>query len=337
MQIFDNFSLKNHNTFHLDVSCARFIEMTASDEAKEMQERGFFASPFLILGGGSNMLFRSDYPGTIIHPVFKGIELMDDDRHHQTLRVAAGEDWNTLQEYCLNHSLYGIENLVGIPGLAGSAPVQNIGAYGTEVKDSIIQVEGWDTDTGKPISFSNVQCQFGYRDSIFKRRLRGKCLITHVWFRLSKEERYTLTYKALAQELENRHISPSLRNIHECILHVRASKLPDLQTIGCAGSFFKNPAVPAEQAERLRTVIPDLVAYPADNGLRKLSAGQLIEKAGWKGFRKGDAGVYPLQALVIVNYGQASAHEICQLYEKIIADVDSKFGVTLQPEVNILP
>ncbi len=337
MHIFDNYSLKNHNTFHLDVSCNRFVEMTTADEAKEMQNRGFFASPFLILGGGSNILFRSDYPGTVIHPAFKGIEMMDDGSRHQTLRVAAGEEWSTLQDYCLNHSLYGIENLVGIPGLTGSAPVQNIGAYGTEVKDSIIQVDGWDTDTGSPFSFSNIQCQFGYRDSIFKRQRRGKCLITHVWFRLSKEEHYTLTYKALVQELEKRRIRPTLRNIHESILHVRASKLPDLQTMGCAGSFFKNPAVPAEKAEELKTVIPDLVAYPSDSGLTKLSAGQLIEKAGWKGFRKGDAGVYPLQALVIVNYGQATAQEICGLYEEIIADVGCKFGITLQPEVNILP
>lgn len=337
MHIFDNYSLKNHNTFHLDVSCKRFVEMTSADEVTEMRDRGFFASPFLILGGGSNMLFRSDYPGTVIHPAFKGIELMDDNSRHQTLRVAAGEDWSVLQDYCLNHSLYGIENLVGIPGLTGSAPVQNIGAYGMEVKDSIIRVDGWDTDTGKPFSFSNIQCQFGYRDSVFKRRLKGKCLITHVWFRLSKEEHYTLTYKALVQELEKQHIRPSLRNIHECIRHVRAGKLPDPQTIGCAGSFFKNPTVPAEKAEELKTVIPDLVAYPADNGSTKLSAGQLIEKAGWKGFRTGDAGVYPLQALVIVNYGHATAQEICRLYERIIADVDSKFGITLQPEVNILP
>ncbi len=337
MQIFDNYSLKNHNTFHLDVSCTRFVEMASADEAKEMQERGIFATPFLILGGGSNMLFRSNYAGTVIHPAFRGIEVMEDTARHRTLRVAAGEEWSVLQNYCLDHSLYGIENLVGIPGLAGSAPVQNIGAYGIEVKDSILQVEGWDTDTGKPFSFNNSQCQFGYRDSIFKRQRRGKCLITHVWFRLSKEEHYTLTYKALAQELEKRRVRPSLRNIHESIQHVRDSKLPDLQTIGCAGSFFKNPTTPIAKAEELRTLIPDLVAYPADSGMTKLAAGQLIEKAGWKGFRRGDAGVYPLQALVIVNYGHATAQEICQLYEEIIADVESKFGISLQPEVNILP
>ncbi len=337
MHIFDNYSLKNHNTFHLDVSCSRFVGMTSADEAKEMQDQGLFSSPFLILGGGSNILFRNDYPGTVIHPAFKGIELMEDDSRQQTLRVAAGEEWSILQEYCLIHSLYGIENLVGIPGLAGSAPVQNIGAYGIEVKDCIIQVDGWDTGTGKPFSFSNIECQFGYRDSIFKRQLQGRCLITHVWFRLSKEERYTITYKALAQELEKRRARPSLRSIHECIRHIRESKLPDLQTVGCAGSFFKNPTVQTEKSEELSAVIPDLVAYPAGNGLTKLSAGQLIEKAGWKGFRRGDAGVYPLQALVIVNYGHATAQEICRLYEKIIADVSSKFGITLQPEVNILP
>lgn len=336
MQIYENYSVKELNTFKMDVCCARFVCVEHPEEVRQLAKQGLFQSEHFILGGGSNVLFTQDYAGTVIHPVFKGMEVMEETDDDVLLRVAAGEEWEHLQQFCLQHQLYGIENLIGIPGLVGSAPVQNIGAYGVEVKDTIARVEGLRTDTLQPFALSNAQCHFGYRDSIFKRELKHKCFITHVIFRLSKRERYTLTYKALSQELDRCNLQPSLQNITDCILRVRNSKLPDISKIGCAGSFFKNPIVPQAQYEQILLTTPDLVSYPADNGRVKLSAGQLIEKAGWKGRRNGDAGVYDKQALVLVNYGNATPQEIVSLCGHVVQAVKEHFGVTLAPEVNIL-
>lgn len=336
MQIYENYSVKELNTFKMDVCCARFVCVEHPEEVRQLAEQGFFQSEHFILGGGSNVLFTQDYAGTVIHPVFKGMEVIEETDDDVLLRVAAGEEWEQLQQYCLQHQLYGIENLIGIPGLVGSAPVQNIGAYGVEVKDSIARVEGLRTDTLQPFALSNTQCHFGYRDSIFKRELKHKCFITHVIFRLSKREHYTLTYKALNAELDRCGMKPSLQNITDCILRVRNSKLPDISKIGCAGSFFKNPVLTQAEFEQLQQTFPDLVSYPAEEGHVKLSAGQLIEKAGWKGRRNDDAGVYDKQALVLVNYGMATPQEIVSLCQQVIDDVNKLFGVTLAPEVNIL-
>ena len=336
MQTYEHYSVKAHNTFMMDVSCDRFVCVEHPDEVRQLAEQGVFQSEHFILGGGSNVLFTQDYSGTIVHPVFKGMEVIEETADNVLLRVAAGEEWEQLQQYCLQHQLYGIENLIGIPGLVGSAPVQNIGAYGVEVKDTIASVEGLRTDTLQPFALSNAQCHFGYRDSIFKRELKHKCFITHVIFRLSKREHYTLTYKALSQELERCNLQPSLQNITDCILRVRNSKLPDISKIGCAGSFFQNPIVPQVQYEQMLRTTPDLVSYPMDNGFMKLAAGQLIEKAGWKGRRIGDAGVYDKQALVLVNYGNATPQEIASVCQQVIEDVKKHFGVTLAPEVNML-
>jgi len=336
MVIHENCSVKEYNTFKMDVHCARLACVEHPEEVQQMAEQGLFQSEHFILGGGSNVLFTQDFAGTIIHPVFKEIEVVEESADEVLLRVAAGEEWEHLQLYCLQHQLYGIENLIGIPGLVGSAPVQNIGAYGVEVKNTIASVEGLRTDTLQPFALTNAQCHFGYRDSIFKRELKGKCFITHVTFRLSKREHYTLAYKALSQELERRNLQPSLQNITDCILHVRNSKLPDISKIGCAGSFFQNPIVPQAQFEQLLLTVPDLVSYPADDGFVKLAAGQLIEKAGWKGRRVGDAGVYDKQALVLVNYGNATPQEIVSVFRQVIEDVKKRFGVILSPEVNLL-
>lgn len=336
MQTYEHYSVKEHNTFMMDVRCDRFVCVEHPDEVRQLAEQGVFQSEHFILGGGSNVLFTQDYAGTILHPVFKGIEVAEETEDEVLLRVAAGEEWEQLQQYCLQHQLYGIENLIGIPGLVGSAPVQNIGAYGVEVKDTIASVEGLRTDTLQPFALSNALCHFGYRDSIFKRELKHKCFITHVTFRLSKREHYTLTYKALSQELERCHLQPSLQNITDCILRVRNSKLPDISKIGCAGSFFQNPIVPQSQYEQMLHTSPDLVSYPANNGNVKLAAGQLIEKAGWKGRRIGDAGMYDKQALVLVNYGNATPQEIVSVCRQVIEDVKKHFGVTLAPEVNML-
>lgn len=320
----------------MDVLCSRFIEVESSDEVPQLIKEGVFLSPFFILGGGSNILFTRDFSGTVVHPVFKGIEVLEEMDDEVVVRASAGEEWDNLQQFCIAHKLYGLENLIGIPGNVGSAPVQNIGAYGTEVKDCIETVEGWRLDISEPFRFSNAECRFGYRDSVFKNELKNKCLITHVTFCLSKIEHYNLKYKALADELQNSHLPLSLKNVTDCILRVRNSKLPDITKIGCAGSFFKNPVIPQIQYDQLRQGVPDLVSYPAPDGMVKLAAGQLIEKAGWKGKRVGNAGVYDKQALVIVNYGGASPEEIVSVCEAVVRDVFEKFHIAIVPEVNIL-
>lgn len=320
----------------MDVLCSRFIEVESSDEVPQLIKEGVFLSPFFILGGGSNILFTRDFSGTVVHPVFKGIEVLEEMDDEVVVRASAGEEWENLQQFCIAHQLYGLENLIGIPGNVGSAPVQNIGAYGTEVKDCIETVEGWRLDISEPFRFSNAECRFGYRDSVFKNELKNKCLITHVTFRLSKIEHYNLKYKALADELQNSHLPLSLKNVTDCILRVRNSKLPDITKIGCAGSFFKNPVIPQTQFDQLRQEVPDMVSYPAPDGMVKLAAGQLIEKAGWKGKRVGNAGVYDKQALVIVNYGGASPEEIVSVCEAVVRDVFEKFHIAIVPEVNIL-
>ena len=335
MKVFQNYPLLDHNTFKMKVSCRQFIELERPEEIVNLCEQHLLEQPFYILGGGSNVLFTKDYDGLILHPAFQGIDKIEEEARHVTLRVAAGTEWEKLIDYCIQHHYFGLENLTGIPGLVGSAPVQNIGAYGVEVKDCILAVDGYLLPKATPFHYQCDECQFGYRSSIFKKELKGKTFITHVLFRLSKEPHYTLTYKALSEELSRQQLEPSLDNIVRCVRAVRDSKLPDITKIGCAGSFFQNPIVPNEDYQRLKQQLPDLVSYPAGEKV-KLAAGQLIDKAGWKGHREGDAGIYPKQALVVVNYGNASPEDIRQLYEKIISDVYTKFQITLQPEVNIL-
>jgi len=332
MQVSFDFPLKTYNTFGMEVTCSRFVQIDREEEIPMMAD--LFDAPHYILGGGSNTLFTRPYDGTIVHPAFRGIESVEERGDNVLLRVAAGEPWENLTEYCRQNGLYGLENLTGIPGLVGSAPVQNIGAYGSEAKDCIEKVTGYFTETLKPFSLGNSECHFGYRDSVFKQELKHKCLITRVFFRLSTRPKFNLTYKALAQAMEGRE--PTLDNVTETILSIRNSKLPDITKIGCAGSFFKNPIVEESQHQALLARFPDLVSYPAEPGHVKLAAGQLIEKAGWKGRRIGDAGIYPLQALVVVNYGGAKPEEISQVYQQVISDVQDLFQITLTPEVNII-
>lgn len=329
-----DFPLKAYNTFGMDVLCARFIQLDAEEEIHELDKANVFDSPHYILGGGSNTLFTNHYNGTVIHPAFKGIDIMDEDAESILLRVAAGEEWSALTDYCREHSFYGLENLVGIPGLVGSSPVQNIGAYGVEVKDCIEKVEGYYTGNMQEFSLTAPQCQFGYRNSLFKNGLKGKAFITSVWFRLSKVPHFNLSYKALATAMEG--VEPTIGNVMDTIIAIRNSKLPDITKIGCAGSFFKNPVIPRTQYSELLEQFPDLVSYPIDEEYVKLAAGQLIEKAGWKGKRIGDAGIYPFQALVVVNYGNAKPEEISYVYQRVIFDVQQLFDIKLNPEVNII-
>lgn len=315
--------------------CDRFVQVENDDEIPRLWEEGVFDSPYLVLGGGSNILFTGDFHGTIVQMCTQGIAVIEEDTESVRLEVAAGVEWADFVNFCIQNHYYGVENLIGIPGRVGSSPVQNIGAYGVEVKDVIDSVLGYRISTQKPFELANADCAFGYRSSIFKTQWKNDVLITRVRFRLSKVLHFTLTYQALSKELENRKMELSLENVANLVKSIRDAKLPDITKIGCAGSFFKNPVVPVEVRDALAREIPQLVSFPAGEGMAKLAAGQLIDLAGMKGVREGDAGVYPLQALVIVNYGNASGTEICRFYQKVQKAVFDRFGIAIEPEVNI--
>lgn len=334
MKISENQNLKDYNTFGMEVFARRFLQIENAGEVPALITEYLHQEPFYILGGGSNTLFTKDFDGSIVHPVFTGIEVVEQAWDAVVLRVAAGEPWDNLIQYCIRHELFGIENLTGIPGWVGSAPVQNIGAYGVEVKDTILKVEGYVISTGKSLTLSNAECRFAYRNSIFKQELKHDFIITHVWFQLSKKKHFTLSYQGLAKALEERELPLTLHSVSDCVRKIRDTKLPDPKIVGNGGSFFKNPMIPEEKYRELQTNFPDLVAYDAPDGLKKLSAGQLIEKAGWKGKRMGNAGTWKNQALVLVNYGGATPKEVLEVAETIIHDVNSLFDITLEMEIN---
>ena len=334
MKISENQNLKDYNTFGMEVFARRFLQIENAGEVPALITEYLHQEPFYILGGGSNTLFTKDFNGSIVHPVFTGIEVVEQAWDAVVLRVAAGEPWDNLIQYCIRHELFGIENLTGIPGWVGSAPVQNIGAYGVEVKDTILKVEGYVISTGKSLTLSNAECRFAYRNSIFKQELKHNFIITHVWFQLSKKKHFTLSYQGLAKALEERELPLTLHSVSDCVRKIRDTKLPDPKIVGNGGSFFKNPVIPEEKYRELQTNFPDLVAYDAPDGLKKLSAGQLIEKAGWKGKRMGNAGTWKNQALVLVNYGGATPKEVLEVAETIIHDVNSLFDITLEMEIN---
>ena len=318
----------------MEVYARQFLQLETAEEVSIAIDEYLRHQPYYILGGGSNTLFTKDFEGTIAHPIFNGIEKMEETSDFVVLRVSAGEPWENLIQYCIKHQLYGIENLTAIPGLVGSAPVQNIGAYGVEVKDTVQKVEGFIISTGKPFALTNAECQFGYRNSVFKQQLKNDCIITYVWFKLSKRKQFTLSYQGLAKALQERELPLTLRNVSDCVRKIRESKLPDPKIIGNGGSFFKNPVVPIEHYRELQVQHSDLVAYDASDGGKKLSAGQLIEKAGWKGKRLGNAGTWKNQALVLVNYGGATPKEVLEVAENIIQDVNNMFDITLEMEIN---
>ena len=334
MKITENQNLKNFNTFGMEVYARQFLQLENADEVSVAIEEYMRQHPFYVLGGGSNTLFTKDFDGVITHLVYSGIEKTEETTDMAVFRVAAGEPWENLIQYSIKHQLYGLENLTAIPGLVGSAPVQNIGAYGVEVKDTVQKVEGFIISNGQPFELANEECQFGYRNSIFKQQLKNDCIITYVWFKLSKKKQFTLSYQGLAKELQKRELPLTLRNVSDCVRSIRDSKLPDPKIVGNGGSFFKNPVVPIEHYQELLVQHPDLVAYDASLGGKKLSAGQLIEKAGWKGKRLGNAGTWKNQALVLVNYGGATPKEVLEVAESIIHDVKALFDITLEMEIN---
>lgn len=331
----ENISLKPFHSFAMEVNARYFTRLSSMDQLPEIF--AWKKSSSLVLGGGSNLLFTKNYDGLIIKNEMKGIHLIREDDHHVYVRAGAGEGWHSFVLHCINNGWAGMENLSLIPGTVGAAPIQNIGAYGVELKDIFFGLEAYHIKEEKLHQFSLNDCAFGYRDSIFKRSLKGELVITQVIFRLNKIPEYKITYGAIEQELEKMNIKElSIQAISQAVCRIRSSKLPDPAVMGNAGSFFKNPAVPENKYSELKEKFPGLVGYHQMDGSYKLAAGWLIEYCGWKGYRRDDAGCHALQSLVLVNYGHATGAEIFKLSEDIQRSVFEKFEVRLETEVNII-
>lgn len=334
----NNYSLKEFNTFGIDVSAMYFIDIHSLEELKHVildEQRKQW--PLLILGGGSNVLFTSDFAGLVIHNCLKGIEVVSENEEEVFVRSASGEVWHDLVMFAVNHGWGGIENLSLIPGSVGASPMQNIGAYGVEIKDTFHALEAMDLNTGELVVFRQEDCEFGYRESVFKHKYQHRFFITSVTFRLKKNPVLNTSYGAISQELsKNNIISPGIKDVSNAVISIRRSKLPDPKVLGNAGSFFKNPEVSTEEYQRIKRNFPEVVAYALENGNYKLAAGWLIEQCGWKGRQVGHTGAHKDQALVIVNYGGANGLEIQDLARNIRESVQEKFGVWINPEVNII-
>lgn len=330
--------LKKFTTFGIDATARYFATFSSLPALSELLESEYHADgKTMVLGGGSNVLFTKDYDGLVLKNEIGGIEVLANDGDHILVRAGAGVNWHQFVLFCLEHNYAGVENLSLIPGNVGASPMQNIGAYGVEIKDVFHQLEAFHVGDKVLKTFSLEECRFGYRESVFKREYRNQFIITSVTYRLNKVPRFNTSYGAIRQELDHMGVTDlSIQAISQAVVNIRTSKLPDPRQVGNAGSFFKNPQVPNEQYEALKQEFPGIVAFPVDADHTKLAAGWLIEQCGWKGYRKGDAGCYPKQALVLVNYGGATGEEIFNLSKKIIESVKDRFGVELEREVNII-
>ena len=343
MQVQQSTSLLPYNTFGIDAKAQFFASFSNLEELKSLLAYRKAKSspnnplPLMVLGGGSNILLTKDFDGLVLKNDLKGIELVSEDADHYYVRAAAGEVWHELVEYCIEHNYAGLENLSLIPGNVGASPMQNIGAYGVEVKDVFHELEALNINEGTIRTFSNTDCEFGYRESVFKSKLKGQFIILNVTFRLQKHPVLNTSYGAIKEQLELMGEKElTIKNISQAIINIRTSKLPNPKEIGNAGSFFKNPQISKFKLQVLWEDYPDVVAYEVNSLTYKLAAGWLIEKCGWKGIRRGDAGCHAKQALVLVNYGHASGREILDLSTEIINSVKEKFGVELEREVNIV-
>ncbi len=332
MIIKEKFSLKKYNTFGIEATAKYFIEIEEPVQLYELANSDVFQkTPFFILGGGSNVLFRNNFEGIIIHSKINTIEVIEEDEDSIIVKAGSGVIWDDFVAWCVDKNLGGTENLSDIPGSIGAAPVQNIGAYGTEAKDIIYLVEAYSLLENKFVSFKNEECKFSYRWSIFKENGYKHFFITQVTFKLSKKPILNTSYGKIEEELF-KYDEKSIKTIRKAIIDIRRSKLPSVQEIGSAGSFFKNPVVDIETAEKLIQLDPTIPHYP-EKGMVKISAAWLIEKSGLKGYRAGDTGTYKNQPLVIVNYGNATGQEIADLSDHIRQIVLNKFGLLLEPEV----
>lgn len=339
MKLYENYPLKDITTFHARVFAKHYAEFASVDELKEIlslpQVKG---KPFMILGGGSNVLFTGNYNGIIIRNIIKGIELEKEDNGDVYVKAGGGEKWHDFVMYCVSHNYGGVENLSLIPGTVGAGPIQNIGAYGAELKDTLYEVQAMNIHTLETRKFSNADCKFGYRESIFKGKEKGNYVILAVTLKLNKNPKnVNASYGTVSKELETMGITnPTIADVSKAVIKIRSSKLPDPAKLGNAGSFFKNPVIDNTQFEKLKEQFPHIVHFPAHDGHTKLAAGWLIEQCGWKGKRIGDTGVHKDQALVLVNYGDATGKEIYDLSTKVIESVKEKFGVVLEREVNMV-
>ncbi len=328
------YSLLSHNTFGIDVSAARFLEYASVEELQQQIAQGAVTTPFLHIGGGSNLLFTKDYDGLILHSCIEGIEVTEEDERTVSVRVGAGVVWDDFVAYCVAHGWYGAENLSLIPGEVGAGAVQNIGAYGVEVKDLITAVETVNIQGDQRV-YSIEECGYAYRNSIFKRPENKSVFITYVRFRLSKEEYYTLDYGTIRQEL-GKYPELTLPVVRKVIIDIRESKLPDPKVMGNAGSFFMNPIVSKEKLLALQQEYPQIPYYELADGQVKIPAGWMIDQCGWKGKSLGPAAVHDKQALVLVNRGGAKGSDIIALSDAVRASVCEKFGIDIHPEVNFV-
>lgn len=340
MKIKQNYNLAKLNTFGINAKAKFFAEVNSEQDLMELIKTSEFKNnERLFLGGGSNVLFTKDFDGIVILNKLKGIEILEENSEIVLIKAMAGENWHNLVLFSVGENLWGIENLALIHGTVGAAPVQNIGAYGVELKDVLENVEAINIETGEKKVFSNSECKFGYRDSIFKNELKGKYFILAVIFKLSKIPKPNLSYQGLKNYLENNPLAggevKNSKDVSDAVAEIRKSKLPDPRTLGNAGSFFKNVYVDENDLKNLLEKYPDLPYFKEENEI-KIPAGWLIEQCGWKGKRIGNVGVHKNNALVLVNYGGATGEEILDLANQIIDSVFQKFGLKLTPEVNLI-
>ena len=338
MNIIENYPLLKLNTFGVDVKAKYFTSINTINELIELTKTNLFKDlELLILGGGSNILFTKDFDGLVILNNIKGKEIIDQNQQSIFLKIGAGENWHELVMYCVDNGWGGIENLSLIPGNTGTAPMQNIGAYGVEIKETFVQLEALEISSGKIVKFNNSDCEFGYRESVFKNKMKNQYIILNITLELKKNPVLNINYGDVKAILESQNIkNPAIKEVSNAIISIRQSKLPDPKKIGNSGSFFKNPIVSLNQLELIKKKYPNVVNYEINENEFKIAAGWLIERAGWKGKKFNNYGVHEKQALVLVNYGLANGMEIFELSEKIILDIKDKFGITLEREVNII-
>jgi UDP-N-acetylmuramate dehydrogenase len=338
MTIQQNVSLKPYNTFGLEATARFFVEIQSVEGLKDiLQSPDYQSIDKLFLGGGSNILLTKNYDGLVIKINLKGIEKISEDDAHVYIRAGAGENWHQLVMYCVENQYAGMENLSLIPGTVGAAPMQNIGAYGVEIKDIFEELQALNLQTLEIESFKLKDCHFGYRESIFKHEAKGKNVITSVTFRLNKTPVFKTSYGDIQKTLAEMNVTDlSIKAVSDAVISIRKSKLPDPAEIGNSGSFFKNPEIPKVQYEELKAKFENIPSYPINEKTVKVPAGWLIEQAGWKGFRDGQIGVHARQALVLVNYGGGTGEQIKALSAKIQASVLEKFGISLSTEVNFI-
>jgi UDP-N-acetylmuramate dehydrogenase len=334
--IYYNLSLKPYNTFGIDVTAKEFATFSSIDELEEILiGRRSAVDGRLVLGGGSNILFTKNFDGIVLKNEWKGIELLKEDNDYYYVKAYAGEVWHKFVLYCIQHNYAGVENLSLIPGTVGASPMQNIGAYGIEIKDVFYELEAYHFQDKTIKIFNKQECEFGYRESVFKKKYKDRFVIISVTYQLRKKPKYHISYGAIEKELEKMKVKNlSIQNISQAVINIRSSKLPDPEKIGNAGSFFKNPVVTQDQLFFLQKKYPDIPFYQL-NEKAKIPAAWLMEQCGWKGYRKNNIGCNPLQPLVLVNYGNATGKEILDVSEEIIQSVKNKFDIELKQEVNI--